>query len=71
MDGQKRQTLNHLLTALPPGLLVDSAWLQAQGVARTSVHDYVRRGWLERVAPASIGARPRKVPQHCCDGTWP
>jgi hypothetical protein len=51
MDGQKRQTLNHLLTALPPGLLVDSAWLQAQGVARTSVHDYVRRGWLERVAP--------------------
>ena len=51
MDGQRRQTLNQLLTALPPGLLVDSAWLQAQGVARTSVHDYVRRGWLERVAP--------------------
>src|SRR3546814_8914635 len=31
--------------------MVDSAWLQAQGISRTSIHDYVRRGWLERVAP--------------------
>ena len=31
--------------------MADSAWLQAQGISRTSIHDYVRRGWLERVAP--------------------
>src|SRR3546814_4118451 len=31
--------------------MVGSAWLQAQGISRTSIHDYVRRGWLERVAP--------------------
>src|SRR3546814_3367460 len=51
MDGQKRQPLNQLLTSLTPGLMVDSAWLRAQGISRTSIHDYVRRGWLERVAP--------------------
>lgn len=39
------------MTSLPPGLLVDSAWLQALGISRTSIHDYVQRGWLERVAP--------------------
>jgi hypothetical protein len=51
MDGLKRQPLNHLLATLSPGVLVDSAWLQTQGISRTSIHDYVRRGWLERVAP--------------------
>lgn len=39
-----------MLHKLAPGLLVDSAWLQTQGISRTSIHDYVRRGWLERVA---------------------
>ena len=51
MDERKRQPLNQLLTSLTPGLMVDSAWLQAQGISRTSIHDYVQRGWLERVAP--------------------
>lgn len=51
MDERKRQPLNQLLTSLAPGLMVDSAWLQAQGISRTSIHDYVQRGWLERVAP--------------------
>lgn len=31
--------------------MVDSAWLQAQGISRSSIHDYVQRGWLERVVP--------------------
>lgn len=31
--------------------MVDAAWLQAQGISRTSIHDYVQRGWLERIAP--------------------
>jgi hypothetical protein len=51
VEEQKRQPLNQLLASLSPGLMVDSAWLQAQGISRTSIHDYVRRGWLERVAP--------------------
>lgn len=38
-----------MLSVLSPGLLVDSAWLQAQGISRSSIHDYVQRGWLERV----------------------
>ena len=50
MERQKRQPLSQMLHKLAPGLLVDSAWLQMQGVSRTSIHDYVRRGWLERVA---------------------
>jgi hypothetical protein len=50
MDELKRQPLNQLLATLAPGLMVDSAWLKAQGISRTSVHDYVRRGWLERVS---------------------
>lgn len=51
MDKRKRRPLNQLLNSLSPGLMVDSAWLQAQGISRTSIHDYVQRGWLERVAP--------------------
>lgn len=48
---QKAQHLNHLLQRLPPGLLVDSRWLQAQGLSRSRIHDYVARGWLERLRP--------------------
>ncbi|OUC55881.1 hypothetical protein CA262_14175 [Sphingobium sp. GW456-12-10-14-TSB1] len=51
MDEHNRQPLNRLMASLPPGLLVDSAWLKAQGISRTSIHDYVQRGWLDRVAP--------------------
>lgn len=51
MDERKRQPLNQLLATLSPGVMVDSAWLQAQGISRTSIHDYVERGWLERIAP--------------------
>ena len=30
--------------------MADSAWLQAQGLSRSSIRDYVDRGWLERIA---------------------
>ncbi|WP_263419931.1 type IV toxin-antitoxin system AbiEi family antitoxin [Terriglobus albidus] len=43
--------LNHLLLSLPEGFLADSIWLQDQGLSRSSIRDYVDRGWLERVAP--------------------
>ena len=51
MDAQRSSRLNHLLTTLPEGFLADSAWLQAQGLSRSSIRDYVDRGWLERIGP--------------------
>jgi hypothetical protein len=48
---QKPQHLNHLLQRLPPGLLVDTQWLHEQGLSRSRIHDYVARGWLERLRP--------------------
>jgi transcriptional regulator with AbiEi antitoxin domain of type IV toxin-antitoxin system len=50
MDGQKDEKLKTLLQAVPPGFLVDSRWLAAQEIHRSSVHDYARRGWLEHLA---------------------
>ena len=51
VNEQRKTSLNRLLSQLDPGQLVDSAWLQDQGVSRPSIHAYVRNGWLERVAP--------------------
>lgn len=48
---QKSQHLNYLLQRLPPGVLVDSEWLREQGLSRSRIHDYVERGWLERLRP--------------------
>jgi hypothetical protein len=49
MTEQKGQTLKHVLDQVPPGFLVDSRWLNANGVARSSAHDYDRQQWLQRV----------------------
>lgn len=51
MTAQKTQRLNHILSRLPAGFIADSAWLQAQGLSRSSIRDYATTGWLERVAP--------------------
>tara|TARA_R110000782_G_scaffold270455_1_gene371313 strand:- start:15100 stop:16044 length:945 start_codon:yes stop_codon:yes gene_type:complete len=51
VNEQRKPSLNRLLSQLDPGQLVDSAWLQDQGVSRPSIHAYVQNGWLERVAP--------------------
>ena len=34
---------------VPPGFMVDTPWLRAQGIDPKSIHDYVARGWLERI----------------------
>jgi hypothetical protein len=49
MNGQKDNKLKYLLEAVPPGFLVDSRWLSAHKIRRSSVHDYARRGWLQHV----------------------
>lgn len=60
MDAQRSSRLNQLLLSLPEGFLADSAWLQAQGLTRSSVRDYVERGWLERIAPR-VYRRPSRL----------
>ena len=70
---QKVNHLNHLLQRLPPGLLVDSRWLQEQGLSRSRIHDYVERGWLERLRPR-VYRRPAaatpKAAERSSSVTW-
>lgn len=40
--------------------MADSAWLQAHGLTRSSIRDYVDRGWLERIAPR-VYRRPSQL----------
>ena len=49
MSHQRQQRLKPLLDKVPPGFIVDTPWLRAQGIDPKSIHDYVARGWLERV----------------------
>lgn len=60
MRGQKREKLQSLLEGVPAGFMVDSAWLEANGIGRRSAYDYVKRGWLERLAH---GVFRRPVPR--------
>ncbi len=60
MNAQRSSRLNHLLLALPEGFLADSAWLQTHGLSRSSIRDYVDRGWLERAGPR-VYRRPSKM----------
>jgi hypothetical protein len=57
MDEQNSLSLKRLLDRLPPGAYVDSTWLAAQGVLRSSLTSYTRTGWLNRVAH-SLYQRP-------------
>ena len=60
MGAQRSSRLNRLLLSLPEGFLADSAWLQAQGISRSSIRDYVDRGWLERIGPR-VYRRPSQM----------
>ena len=46
MGSQTQGKLNRLQHTLPEGLVVDSAWLERQGVSRQLRHKYVMHGWL-------------------------
>ena len=64
------QRLKPLLDKVPPGFMVDTPWLKAQGIDPKSIHDYVRRGWLERVIR---GAYRRPLPegaQSASEDSW-
>ncbi|MGX1101286.1 type IV toxin-antitoxin system AbiEi family antitoxin domain-containing protein [Amorphus sp. MBR-141] len=69
MSHRRQPRLKPLLDKVPPGYLVDTRWLRAQGIDAKSIHNYVARGWLERVIrgvyqrPLPDGVRPpSKVP---------
>ncbi len=60
MNRQRTPRLKPLLDAVPPGFMVDTPWLRSQGIDPKSIHDYVARGWLERVVR---GVYRRPLPQ--------
>ena len=49
MSHSRQPRLKPLLDTVPPGFLVDTPWLKGRGIDPKSIHDYVARGWLERV----------------------
>lgn len=52
MNEQRRAKLKTLIDEVPPGFVIDTAWLERRGIARNSIHQYERNGWLERVGRA-------------------
>ena len=49
MNHSRTPRLKPLLDTVPPGFVVDTPWLRARGIDPKSIHDYVARGWLERL----------------------
>ena len=49
MSRKRTPRLKPFLERVPPGFLVDAAWLKRFGIDPKSIHDYAERGWLDRV----------------------
>ena len=60
MNHPRTPRLKPLLDTVPPGFVVDTPWLTARGINPKSIHDYVARGWLERLVR---GVYRRPTPQ--------
>ena len=60
MNHSRKQRLKPLLDTVPPGFVVDTPWLTARSIDPKSIHDYVARGWLERLVR---GVYRRPTPQ--------
>src|SRR5712664_3753932 len=58
MSRERSGLLNQLANKLPEGMLVDAAWLKAQGYSTQLQHQYVKPGWLEQPT-RSVFRRPR------------
>ena len=58
MSRERSGLLNQLASKLPEGMLVDAAWLKAQGYSTQLQHQYVKSGWLEQPT-RSVFRRPR------------
>ena len=60
MSHSRTPRLKPLLDTVPPGFVVDTPWLKARGIDSKSIHDYVARGWLKRIA-RGVYRRPLPV----------
>lgn len=71
MTHQKTPRLKRLLDKVPPGFIVDTPWLRGkEGIDPKSIHEYVERGWLERVVR---GVYRRPLPESVrepADADW-
>ena len=71
MNHQKTPRLKPFLDKVPPGFLVDAAWLKKQGgIDSKSIQGYVERGWLERIVR---GVYRRPLPERArkpTDADW-
>jgi len=59
MARERSGLLNQLDSKLPEGLLVDAAWLKAQGYSTQLQHQYVKSGWLQQPARSVFHRPPR------------
>jgi Protein of unknwon function (DUF2893). len=69
MVGHNSNRLKFLLVAVPAGFLVDSTWLNQNGIGRRSSYAYVKRGWLERLAHGAY-RRPAPNAHHANSVDW-
>ena len=69
MSHSRTQRLKPLLDTVPPGFLVDTPWLKARSIDPKSIHDYVARGWLERVV-RGVYRRPVPPDAPCGGESW-
>ena len=69
MGHERVPRLKPLLDAVPPGFVVDTAWLKARGIDAKSIHDYVARGWMERVV-RGVYRRPLPNGAHKDNLSW-
>jgi len=69
MSTERSQNLKKVLDAVPAGYLVDASWLTTHGIAYESFRDYVKRGWLERLA-RGVFRRPVLDGPHAAAIDW-
>ena len=69
MSHERKPRLKPLLDAVPPGFVVDTAWLKARGIDSKSIHDYAARGWMERVV-RGVYRRPLPNGTHKDNLSW-
>ena len=69
MTQQHQERLKPLLDDLPPGFVVEAAWLVARGIDRKSILQYEQRGWLEKLA-RGVYRRPDAHRDVSTGGDW-
>ena len=69
MNSQRKARLKTLVDHVPPGFIVDAAWLRRQGIDPKSIHGYAKRGWLEKLT-RGVYRRPLPVPSVPVPWDW-